>query len=93
MEVALSGVIAGGGMRADGPGRLGVFLDYDPADFGLRAAAPFRSGEGRMWSGLTGAVATDDADDSYDLSWLDELPPTTSAPSGSSASSLRESRM
>jgi hypothetical protein len=72
MPIALSGVITGGGMRVDGPGRLGVFLDYDPSDFGLRAAAPFRSGEGRMWSGLTDAVATDEADDSYDLSWLNE---------------------
>jgi hypothetical protein len=34
--IALAGVIAGGGMRADGPGRLGVFLEHDPADFGLR---------------------------------------------------------
>jgi hypothetical protein len=34
--IALGGVIAGGGMRADGPGRLGVFLEHDPADFGLR---------------------------------------------------------
>jgi hypothetical protein len=25
--IALAGVIAGGGMRADGPGRLGVFLE------------------------------------------------------------------
>lgn len=33
--VALNGVIAGGGIRADGPGRLGVFLRHDPADFGL----------------------------------------------------------
>ena len=34
--IALAGVIAGGGMRADGPGRLGVFLEHDPADFGPR---------------------------------------------------------
>ncbi len=34
-HIALSGVIAGGGMRADGPGRLGVFLHHDPTDFGL----------------------------------------------------------
>jgi HIRAN domain len=34
--IALAGVIAGGGMRADGPGRLGVLLEHDPADFGLR---------------------------------------------------------
>ena len=35
--IALKGVVAGGGMRDDGPGRLGVFLRYDPADFGLAA--------------------------------------------------------
>jgi hypothetical protein len=34
--VALRGAISGGGMREDGPGRLGVFLDHEPADFGLR---------------------------------------------------------
>jgi hypothetical protein len=72
MPIALSGVITSGGIRVDGPGRLRVFLDDDPSDFGLRAAAPFRSSEGRMWSGLTDAVATDEADDSYDLSWLNE---------------------
>ena len=33
--IALYGVIAGGGMREDGPGRLGVFLRHNPADFGL----------------------------------------------------------
>jgi hypothetical protein len=33
--IALEGIIAGGGIREDGPGRLGVFLRYDPADFGL----------------------------------------------------------
>jgi hypothetical protein len=33
--IALEGVIAGGGMRQDGPGRLGVFLRHDPADFGI----------------------------------------------------------
>jgi hypothetical protein len=38
--IALAGAIVGGGMRADGPGRLGVFLDHDPADFGLRPMAP-----------------------------------------------------
>jgi hypothetical protein len=31
--VVLTGVIAGGGIRDDGPGRLGVFLRHDPADF------------------------------------------------------------
>jgi hypothetical protein len=33
--VALNGVIVGGGVREDGPGRLGVFLCHDLADFGL----------------------------------------------------------
>lgn len=32
--IMLTGVIAGGGIRDDGPGRLGVFLRHDPADFG-----------------------------------------------------------
>ena len=36
MRIALTGVIAGGGLRDDGPGRLGVFLRHDPEDFGLR---------------------------------------------------------
>jgi hypothetical protein len=35
--IALQGVIVGGGMRDDGPGPLGVFLLYDPEDFGLSA--------------------------------------------------------
>jgi hypothetical protein len=43
--IALAGVIAGGGMRADGPGRLGVFLEHDPADFGLR---PMQMSPGRV---------------------------------------------
>jgi len=34
--VALAGVIAGGGMRNDGPGWLGVFLRHDRDEFGLR---------------------------------------------------------
>jgi hypothetical protein len=33
--VALDGVIVAGGIREDGPGRLGVFLRHNPADFGL----------------------------------------------------------
>jgi hypothetical protein len=72
--IALAGAIVGGGMRADGPGRLGVFLDHDPADFGLR---PMRVGPpsgSRMWTGLSDAVATDEADDSYNLSWMANLP-------------------
>jgi hypothetical protein len=33
--VALNATIVGGGEQADGRGRLGVFLDHDPRDFGL----------------------------------------------------------
>jgi hypothetical protein len=72
--IALAGAIVGGGMRADGPGRLGVFLDHDPADFGLRPMAPPSPSGSAMWSGLTDALASDEADDSYDLSWMSDLP-------------------
>jgi HIRAN domain len=72
--IALAGAIVGGGMRADGPGRLGVFLDHDPADFGLRPVLPPRSSGSAMWTGLSDAVATDEADESYDLSWMADLP-------------------
>lgn len=72
--IALAGAIVGGGIRADGPGRLGVFLEHDPVDFGFRRPPPTPSSESRMWSGLTNAVATDEADDSYDLSWMHDLP-------------------
>jgi hypothetical protein len=61
-------------MRADGPGRLGVFLDHDPADFGLRPMAPPRAAGSATRTGLTDAVATDQADDGYDLSWMSDLP-------------------
>ena len=72
--IALAGAIVGGGMRADGPGRLGVFLDHDPEDFGLRPMSPPPPPGSRMWSGLTDALATDGADDSYNLSWMNDLP-------------------
>jgi hypothetical protein len=73
-SIALAGVIAGGGMRADGPGRLGVFLEHDPADFGLRPMPMSPPSGSRMRTGLSDALATDDADDAYDLSWMSGLP-------------------
>jgi hypothetical protein len=73
--VALAGVIAGGGMRADGPGRLGVFLEHDPADFGLRPMPISPPAGSAMRTELSDALATDDADDAYDLSWMSDLPP------------------
>jgi hypothetical protein len=72
--IALAGAIVGGGMRVDGPGRLGVFLDHDPADFGLRPMAPPRASGSARRTGLSDAVATDEADDAYDLSWMGDLP-------------------
>ena len=72
--IALAGAIVGGGMRADGPGRLGVFLDHDPADFGLRPMAPPRASGSAMRTGLSDALATDEADDAYDLGWMGDLP-------------------
>ena len=73
MPVALSGVIAGGGLRDDGPGRLGVFLRYDPAEFGLNhPTSPFPSES--MRTGMSDALATDEADETYDLAWMRDLP-------------------
>jgi hypothetical protein len=74
MPIAVRGVIAGGGQRPDGPGRLGVFLRYDPRDFGLRASKSPTPREARMDTGLSDALATDDADTSYDLAWMARLP-------------------
>jgi hypothetical protein len=72
--IALAGVIAGGGIRSDGPGMLGVFLQHDPEDFGLRRYPLPPPPESRMRTGLSDAFATDAADDSYDLAWMNGLP-------------------
>jgi len=77
--VALNGVVVGGGYYDDGPGRLGVWLEHDPADFGLqasrRAGPPDRpaTARGEMRTGFSEAWMTDLEDDSYDLSWFDDL--------------------
>ncbi len=79
--VALRGVIVGGGYYDDGPGRLGVWLEHDPADFGVHPASFSRlappghaSVDGVMRTGFTEAWLTDAEDDSYDLSWFNDLP-------------------
>jgi len=79
--VALRGVIVGGGYYDDGPGRLGVWLEHDPADFGVHSASLSRpvppghsSLDGVMRTGFTEAWLTDAEDDSYDLSWFNDLP-------------------
>ena len=75
-HVALGGVIAGGGMRKNGSGFLGVFLNHDPSDFGLVPVTPPTPAAllGELRTGLQQALATDLEDDSYDLSWLADLP-------------------
>ena len=50
--IALEGVIVGGGLRDDGPGMLGVFLRYDPEDFGLSAPLEAKDDDARLLSGL-----------------------------------------
>jgi HIRAN domain len=60
--VALECAICGGGERADGLGLLGVFLDHDPADFGL---TPHRGDPGRLRTGLSEAID--------DVSWYRDL--------------------
>ncbi|HEV7652773.1 MAG TPA: HIRAN domain-containing protein [Actinophytocola sp.] len=78
-HVALRGVIVGGGYRGDGPGKLGVWLRHDPAHFGIASSRSVRwrattASKETMRTGLSEAVRTDPADDSYDLSWLHALP-------------------
>ncbi|MEV4706633.1 hypothetical protein [Actinoplanes sp. NPDC049316] len=79
-RIALSGVVVGGGLRSDGPGMLGVWLSHDPRDFGLVPVVPVVPAlQQAMRTGLSEAFATDAADDSYDLSWHDELPDDSAA--------------
>jgi predicted Zn-ribbon and HTH transcriptional regulator len=66
--VELSGGIYGGGQRDDGIGFLGVFLDHNPLDFGIPETGRSHGSEG-FRTGFSEAVASDYADDSYDLSW------------------------
>lgn len=70
-HVALGGVIVGGGVRASGPGLLGVWLDHNPSHFGVRSRSFAPS---QLRTGFSEAWLTDVDDDSYDLSWFDELP-------------------
>jgi hypothetical protein len=70
-RVALEASIVGGGPRADGIGFLGVFLDHNPADFGVVREGPVSARSVR--TGFSEAMATDLADDNYDLSWYEEL--------------------
>jgi hypothetical protein len=72
--IALRGVIAGGGDREDGPGMLGVFLDFPAEQFGEKSQSPkYAPTEFTMNSGKSDAMFTDLQDDTYDLSWMNEL--------------------
>lgn len=82
-QVALPGWVVGGGYRDDRLGMLGVWLEHDPRDFGLEPQGRTRwvgpatrpvAADGTMRTGFTEAWLTDVDDDSYDLSWFDELP-------------------
>ena len=73
MPIALQGVIAGGGIRENGPGLLGVFLRHDPCDFGLQPP-PVLQPALHMRTGLSEAFATDGANGTHHLSWMRDLP-------------------
>jgi hypothetical protein len=73
-RVGLRGEVCGGGDRGGRTGFLGVFLSHDPATFGI---SPKRASDvAGFRTGLSEALLTDEEDDSYDLSWLRELPTT-----------------
>lgn len=73
--IALSGVIAGGG---DGRPSYGVFLEFDPASFGVAwqyqtvEIRPMPGGE--MRTGFRNAVSQDAANDAFDLTWEYRMP-------------------
>ena len=73
--VALNAVVVGGGF-GNGVAILGAFLDHDPTDFGL-SPTRYRPSTGELRTGLSQAFQTDELDDSYDLSWLNDLPQDT----------------
>jgi hypothetical protein len=71
--IALGGVIVGGGMRDDGPGRLGVFLHYNPEDFGLGAPSAAPSADARLRAALGDDLASSKGSP-YNLVWMHDLP-------------------
>jgi hypothetical protein len=75
--IALRAQIVGGGEIEDEDrlGYLGVFLEHDPADFGLE---PHPAPPARVRTGWGLAATTDEEDDSYDLSWSAQLSPQDS---------------
>ena len=72
--IALAGVIVGGAKGIDRAGMLGVFLRHDPVHFGFEPRRVPPPPASWMRTGLSDARATDAADYSYDLAWMDDLP-------------------
>ena len=68
--IALHGVVVGGGPRPHGLGLLGVFLDHDPADFGLPT---HHVSHGHLRTGLHEAMDDELADGDHALSWFGRL--------------------
>ena len=73
--VALRATIVGGG-HGDNLALLGIFLDHDPADFGLEPTGQLGH-DGELRTGLSEAFMTDRQDDTYDLRWYYSLPEDT----------------
>lgn len=75
LPIALRGRIVGG--DPDRPS-LGVWLSHDPEDFGLppvrHPSQDDRAGTTTMRTGLSTAQLDDEADDSYDLGWMERMP-------------------
>jgi hypothetical protein len=71
--VALHAVIVGGGRRGSGLGYLGVFLDHDPADFGVASHHVSQGGPraGELRTGLSEEI---ESDRSAEMAWYRRLP-------------------
>lgn len=72
MPIALKGVVVGGGLRDDGPGRLGVWLRYDPTDFGLAAPPIAPYADPRLRIALGDELACSKASP-YNLAWMQSM--------------------
>lgn len=72
--VGMYGAVIGGGQRDDGLGRLGVFLRYDPTDFGLQAEARPAPAAAQMLTGESEVAVGGNR-----LQWLNTLPVDTMA--------------
>jgi hypothetical protein len=68
MPIALTGVIVGGGLRDDGPGRLGVFLRHVPEDFGLHLR-PFQAPESTVRTGSADSLVPEASVASGPVAW------------------------